>query len=302
MNVPEESSLTLPLDQRYTSTQAQALFPLVSLQHLDPENAKRCQSILGHGRTYGLWETSEAIVPHMKRNYRRVDLRRRITAYLPDEMPSSPALVALLDEGVLWLTRLALLMRMGPAGVGHRAKLLPLDASSIAVKLYQQLAALVAHGVSRRLECAGKTRIGFAAALTADELQKWWREKYFRCELMRLVQLRDLHLWSDAPVAREFKGKTTPVRGKRRQQPVEKKSNPFPAIPDDYLAVMGPRVLWLIKDLGPNMIHLLDTLPTLLRPGKTGSDSVSLRVSRYFETNLWRDRNGQVIERPALRT
>ena len=292
--------MTSSLSQGHTSAEAKALFPLESLQHLEPESAQRCQSILGHGGTYGFWETSEAIVPHMKPVFRCIDMRRRISAFLPAEMPSSPARDALLDEGVLWLTRLTLLMRMGPAGVGGRAKLKSLDASSIAGGLYKRLPELVARGLTRRLECPGKTGTGFAAALTADELREWRNDRYFRPELMRLTQLHDLHLWPDAPAVREFKGKTTAVRGAPRPPKPERKAVPFPAIPDDYLAAMGPRVLWLIKDLGPNLIHLLDTLPAMMKPGKTRAYSIALRISHYFKAHLWRDRNGQVIEKPPF--
>lgn len=300
MNASEISPSTSSLDQADPSTQALALFPLESLQHLDPESALRCQSILGHGETYGIWETPETVIPHMTSCNRRIDLRRRIAAAFPDKRPNSPALDALLDEGVLWLTRLALLMRMGPAGVGFRAKLKPLSPSSIALMLHAQLSTLVALGVTRRLESKGKRSTGFAAALTADDLLKWWKDTYFRPELTRLTQLRDLHFWPDAPPSREFKGKTTAVRGERDPQQPEKKKVPFPAIPDDYLAAMGPRVFWLIKDLGPNLIHLLETLPTLLKPGKTSALSIKPRIVCYFSANVWRDRNGQVLAGPPF--
>lgn len=300
MTVPEKSSWTASPEKGRVSAQAQALFPLESLQHLDPDSAQRCQSILGHGGTYGIWETPEAIIAYMPSSYRCVDLRRRIAAFLPDEMRNSPALDALLDEGVLWLTRLALLMRMGPAGMGSRAKLKPLDASTIAGKLYTCLPKLVARGVTRRVECACDSFLGFAAALTADELRELWTGKETRAELMRLTQLQGLAIWPDAPAKREFKAKITAVRGARRQQQPQDKKVPFPAIPDDYLAAMGPRVLWLIKDLGPNLIHLLDTLPTMLKPSTTSTDSITLRIPRYFRANLWRDRNGRVIERPPF--
>lgn len=288
------------LNQGRASAAAKALFPLESLQHLDAESAQRCQSILGHGGTYGLWETPEVIVPHMQPVFRRIDLRRRISTFLPVEMPSSPALDALLEEGVLWLTRLTLLMRMGPAGVGNKAKMKSLDASSISGSLYKTLPRLVARGLMQRLDCRGKTGTGFAAALTADELREWWNDRYFRPELMRLTQLHGLHLWPDAPAAREFKGKTTAVRGARRRPKSENNAVPFPAIPDDYLAAMGPRVLWLIKDLGPNLIHLLETLPVMLAPGKTRAYSISLRITHYFKANIWRDRNGKEIEKPPF--
>lgn len=300
MNAQEKSRLTSSQHQEHTSAQARALFPLESLQHLDPESAERCQSILGHGGTYGVWETPEKIIAHMNKSYRRIDLRRRISAFLPDKLPRTSALDALLDEGVLWLTRLALLMRMGPAGVGLRAKMKPLDASTIAGLLYKHLPMLVARGVIRRLDGESKSSTGFAAALPANELRDWWANEYFRPELMRLTQLHGLHLWPDAPAAREFKGKTTAVRGARRQQQPERIKIPFPAIPDDYLAAMGPRVLWLVKDLGPNIVHLLDMLPILLKPGQTNYQTITARIEYYFKDNVWRDRHGNLIEKPPF--
>ena len=91
------------------------------------------------------------------------------------------------------------------------------------------------------------------------------------------------------------------MRGASTSRPSERKRIPFPAIPDDYLAVMGPRVLWLIKDLGPNLIHLLETLPTVLEPGNTASYTINRRIANYFRDNVWRDRNGQIIEKPPFR-
>jgi hypothetical protein len=300
MNVPENLPLHSLLDQDNTRGQTLALFPLEGLQHLDVESALRCQMMLGHGGTFGIWETPEAMIPHMRTNMRSIDLRRRISAYLPNETPTSPALDELLDEGVLWLTRLALLMRMGPAGVGNVKKRKPLDASSITGYLHKYLSKLVARGVARRLECTDNSNSGFASALTATDLRELMADEYLRAELLRLTQLHVLGLWSDAPAAREFKSKTTSVREPSTPRPPEHKRIPYAAIPDDYLAAMGPRVLWLIKDLGPNLIHLLNTLPTMLNSGFTASYTISRNITLYFQSSDWRDRNGQVIEKPPF--
>lgn len=301
MNEPEKLSLPTSLDQNHIRVQALALFPLESLQHLDVDSALRCQMMLGHGGTFGFWQTPESLVMHMNTHMRRVDLRKRIAAYLPKETQTSSALDVLLDEGVLWLTRLGLLMRMGPAGLGGGARLKPLDASTVADNLYLYDATLVALGATRRLEGRANSSTAFASALTADDLPTLWAKEDLRAELMRLTQLHSFGFWSDAPATREFKGKTTAVRGTRTPATPERKSIPHPPIPDDYMAAMGPRVLWLIKDLGPNLIHLLETLPTMLGSTKANSDNIGLRITRYFETNVWRDRNGQVIEKPPFR-
>lgn len=300
MNAPEKLPLPSCRGLSTTRGQALALFPLKSLQHLDDESALRCQMLLGHGGTFGIWETPELMAPHMSKHMRRVDLRRRVVAYLPKEMPTSSAVDMLVHEGVLWLTRLALLMRMGPAGLAGTAKLKPLDATTIARFIKNELAKLVALGVTRRMRNSAHSSIGFARALSAEDLCKFWTEVHMCNELKRLTQLHGLGLWSDAPAAREFKSKATAVRGTPTPRQSERKSIPHPAIPDDYLTAMGPRVLWLIKDLGPNLIHMLETMPTLLGSVNANNQSINRRISKYFKDHVWLDRNGQVIEKPPF--
>lgn len=300
MKASDKLPLPSSIEQHHSITRALTLFPLEELQHLNEDRALRCQMMLGHGGTYGIWVTPETMIPYLQVSYRRIDLRKRIAASLPKEMTTSSALDVCLDDGVLWLTRLCLLMRMGPAGVGRRAKLKPLDASSIVDVVYKSLSKLVALGVTRRLAGTSNTSSGFVSTFTEDDLSTLWADNKLRSELMRITQLESLGLWSDAPKVRTFKGKITEVRGTRSPSKPERKKNPFPAIPDDYLAAMGPRVLWLIKDLGPNLIHLLETLPAMLEPGKSTTRIIQRRITRYFETNVWRDSNGQVIEKPPF--
>ncbi|CAM8635751.1 DNA_BRE_C domain containing protein [Comamonadaceae bacterium] len=300
MNTPEKLPFPLSLDQTHSRGEVQALFPLESLQHLDVDSALRCQSMLGHGGTYGFWETPETMFEHMHEHMRSIDLRYRITAYLPKGTQASSALDVLLDEGVLWLTRLGLLLRLGPAGIGGTAKFKQLDATTISQNLYKYSANLVARGITRRLESADHSGTGFACAFTGKDVQEWSVKKVLRAELQRLKQLHGLGLWSDAPPSREFKGKTTTVSGTPAPRHPETKRTPFQPIPDDYMATMGPRVLWLIKDLGPNLTHLLESLPTMLGSVNANNQTISLRIARYFDINVWRDRNGQEIESPPF--
>lgn len=278
-----------------SSIDAAALFPLETLQFLNEEEALQCQQILGHGQTFGFWETSETFVPHMKKDRRRIDLRRLIISSLnKDELAfTDPEL--LLAEGVLWLTRLALLMRLGPAGLAGSAKRKALDASTIARLLLQQYSKLVALGIKRRLEKPNCSDTGFASAMSVEDLRTWWSDDVLRPNLKRLFQLHELGLWSDTPPLREFKGGTTPVRGTAVLNKPERIRNPHPAIPDDYLAAMGPRVIWLIKDLGPNLIHLLETLPAMHRYA-----DINNNIKDYFNDTDWYDRHGQIIKTPPF--
>lgn len=300
MNAPDKLPMPSSLDQDSSLGQALTLFPLERLQHLDVESALRCQMMLGHGGTFGIWETTETMVPHMRPSMRSIDLRRRIASYLPSDAPGSPVLDKLLDEGALWMTRLALLMRLGPAGVAGRWRFKRLDASTVANILYQYQAKLVALGASRRLDNRANSSMAFASALSAEDLGTLWAKDELRSELRRMTQLRALGFWSDAPAAREFKGQTTAVGGTPTPRPHERKRIPHPPIPDDYMAAMGPRVLWLTRDVGPNLIHLLETLPTMIGSAEAKHRKVTTCITHYFETTVWRDRNGRVIEKPPF--
>ncbi len=64
---------------------------------------------------------------------------------------------------------------------------------------------------------------------------------------------------------------------------------------------VGPRVLWLIKDLGPNLIHLLNHLVSVQGERKLKkTESFSGHINDYFEENVWRDRHGSEIKVPPF--
>lgn len=304
MNAPAPQ---LPLDtaqdfQIQTCDAVQALFPVECLQYLDAPSAARCQDILWHGADFGVWRTPESLAPHIGSSTARiVNIRRRLAAYLPENIPVSPELNALLDEGVLYLTRLALLLRIGPAGMRGAATGRPLDVTTIAHRLYLSLSQFVARGIVRRLAAGVGSGPGFVSVLTFDDLREFQADKQLRIELNRIKALHDRALWPDAPPAMPtFKGKTTVVRGHVEIRPQDKKPVPFPPIPDDYMAQMGPRVLWLIRDLGPNLVHLLHTLPGMLGKRNKSNLPIKTRIRRYFEQNVWRNRHGDVLAAPAF--
>lgn len=285
--------------------EALKLYPVESLHLLDANSARNCQAMLGHGDTLGVWETPEEMIPHFGSPMRRTDLRQRILRYLPDEAKALAALDILLNEAVLWLTRLGLLMRMGPAGVSHKLRNRSLDASTVAQTLYRFSNQIVARGILRRLSPLSQSKSGFALALTAEDLREFRAAPYLERELRRLTIFRDRNLWEDAPVSVKFEGKTTRPRGTAEQRMSEQTVTPYQPIPDDYLAVMGPRILWLIQDLGPNLLHLLETLFNQFANLDFGSKGPAYKcnhstrsLAAYFNENTWRDRYGSIIAKP----
>lgn len=281
------------------------LFPLESLQYLDRDSAVRCQAMLGHGDRFGRWETPPVLVGRrISPNIATLSLRERLVRYLPDSLTQSDSLDALIDEGVLWVTRYALLCRMGPAAT-HKNKGSSLDATSLASNLLQYVSRIVATGIARRMKGSPPEQTGFVGCLTADELCELKQVRHIGYELKRMMVFADRGLWSDAPLKPALHKNTDP-KGRLIQPPKEEKPIPYPPIPDDYLAEMGPRVLWVVQDLGPNLLHLLEAIPDLfsnINPTvniSSQSEPRSVRLRQYFEKNEWLDRNGLPITAPPF--
>lgn len=282
------------------------LFPVETLHQLDPNNAVRCQQMLGHGNSFGVWETPSELAPYAHNAFRAIDLRRRLINYLPEGIKSSPVLPILLDEAVLQVTRYSLLMRLGPASLtrgGEKAGT-PLKPLTIATVTYRDVSKIVARGIERRLKNPNTPHDGFISRLTADDLHEFRSSRYLRAQLDRMSMLQAQGLWNDAPTKIDFKGKTTSPQGEAQPRPSEQDRVPHPPIPDAYMAEIGPRVLWVVRDLGPNLLHLFESIPELskdLAPGADWAERFQPRLKRYFAQHTWRDRNGEIITAPPFR-
>ena len=280
--------------------QARDLFPVATLQDLDPENAARCQTLLGHGSTLGIWETPEWMTggraAFRVESRARIDLRERLRRNLGEPMEPSAALEILLSEGVLRITRYLLLLAMGPTHLKDSKS--SLDCTSI-LTVMNVVDELFSRGIRRRHEqddCAGG---GLLRQLTPDDLQAFCRSKKRHVELIRLRKLADLGLWNDAPTTVETKRITNP-KGKREELKPESKAVPYLPIPDDYLSVMGPRVFWIMEDLGPNILHLSETIPELFEGVGNYSAARQRGLAQYFSQHTWRDREGRPIAAPPF--
>jgi hypothetical protein len=119
MNAPDKTQSTIadPVEAgRLASLQ---LFKPEDIQTLGRNDLLAAQTLLGHGDKWGRWQTPENFASGLvKAHLRDINLADRLYDYLakqgatgvPDE---------LIEEGVITLTRLAVLMRLVPTTV-HR--------------------------------------------------------------------------------------------------------------------------------------------------------------------------------------
>lgn len=300
----QEASIQSQLTEDSQSQQPSSLhvpFALENLQRLSAEEMIHCQSLLLHGNTVGVWNTPKETFGHVPLWLRTVNIRARLKAHLPESLRADPALQTLLDEAVLYLTRYALLLRLGPVSAAKHSRNKPLKVTTLAHRLCTHLSVVIARGIERRFTGNRSAANGFASALSDDDLLEFSQKAYLADEIARLRRLVARGLWGDEPRQTNAIKTTTPVRGERPISTPELKRQPYQPLPDEYMEQIGPRVLWLIKDLGPNFIHFVNYLLSVQQERQL-KDTVALGryVSVYFELNVWKDRRGHEIISPPF--
>ena len=193
MTSPSERTLsspaTGPSEANLRRSEALGLFPLESLQYLDRDSAVRCQAMLGHGDRFGVWETPSTLIGRrIWPSHANINLRERLIRFLPNPVPTSDDLDELVDAGVLWLIRYALLCRMGPAANGKGSSI---DASSLVNDLISRVPKIVAMGIDRRLKQPASDKDGFVNCLTVDDLNELRKVRHIGFDLKRLTVFTD---------------------------------------------------------------------------------------------------------------
>lgn len=278
-------------------------FKVEVIQHLGRDDLLSAQSLLGHGELWGRWQTPKSLASgSLKRCVRVLDLDGLLRNYLAkDSPPSASSVDQLVEEGVLVLTRLALLMRLIPSGGTGHGKPRRLKSSSITTYLYRSWPRITARAIRRKAE--GSAAVGLFRCLTEADLQEFKAYEGTRIELDRLGTLVARGVWSDAPPLANVRQTTDPSQ-QPSSPPPQHKPESFLPLPDDWLAEIGPRVLWIIRDLGPNLLRLLEAMPQELKSinSALSQTTISRHVARRIQEHLrrlpWLDRTGQPLSPP----
>ncbi len=303
------------------------------IQHLPADSIVKVQAILLNGEKLGFWATPQHwLVASFKRraiNGAEIDLRRRIVDCLPEELrrrvtagePSlgdAQKLAQILDLAVLVLSRYLLLLRVGPVGM-KRGSLRPLDVSTVLRLAYANLPPLFAVAVRSRFEnVASESDASFIDPNVAEPLLLETLEfddmagmsdaarRAALGECRRMERLHAMGLWGDVPQLR-VQAKSKAMTGERQFNPAPLEIDSHLPLPDEYVAQMGSRSLWLINDLYPNLKKIGESIAHLWNEsGSSGMAPDSIRNLRYkgvqsiLKTYRWIDRNGEAFEAPPF--
>ena len=276
-------------------------FKVEDIQYLDRDPLLAAKILAGHGTEWGHWTTPESIFNGIERRNFNINLRKRLLDLLANDPFTTPVPEILIDEGVLTLTRIALLMKLVPSG-GRTVnrKGLRLKASTIAQKTNFILPEITARAIRRK--AAGPVGGGLFQYLTEADVIEFTNCKSKRIEIERLHTLISRDVWSDAPPQPDIRQTTNPATP-THSLTSDSKSEPYSPLPDEWLAQIGPRVLWVIEDLGPNLLLLLEDMREGLKTLDWSVTTTKKRnVSKYSRVHQaehpWLDRWGQPLTPP----
>lgn len=304
------------------------------IQRLDRVQLLDLQRILQHGDTFGVWVTPQKwLVTSVKKSngLSRSDMRQRIIDCLPENLRqiakiakntanADHSLALGIEQALLTLTRYLILLRMGPVGrftANHRS----LAVSTISQFAYTYGPQLLALGLAKRVHLATvAAAIGLSSSqeiapesdiltpLTMDDLAALTPNSRKCClaECDRMRRLQDMGLWWDTPSLKR-QSRSRAMKGKKSftEKPEEKDAHK--PLPDEYVAQMGERSLWLIQDLAPNLLNIAAEMADLwtatssmgLAPS-TVADKRNVGVRAILDRHEWRDHKGRAFKNPPF--
>ncbi|WP_460045089.1 hypothetical protein [Pseudomonas sp. S2_H01] len=288
--------------EQYNDASSSQDWELSDFQNFSRGSIIACQHVAGHGSVFGVWETPEEITgQQLKANLRRIVYRHRIISFVSAQALDDPRVGDVLDEAEIWISRYALLLRFGPSSMVRRNSSFSLDVTSIAGILTNIIPKIIGFAVCRKLADAGSSTSGnLLSYLTDVDIHFLKSTRATRGEMNRVDRLVALGLWSDSCHVLKL-GSITDPTGDPLPVSAEPQVCPFLPFSDSYLAEFGPRVLWTILDLGPNLIDLAKSLPSVIGGLKSPRGEFQRRIARYFSQTPWLDRDGEIIRSPPFK-
>jgi hypothetical protein len=307
MNVPDPISYVQDADDTEDAGRIGALnkFDIEVFQSLSKEDLILAQAIAGHGDVWGTWETPITICPStLPKACRTINLAKRIRHFLSKQpLPITPPEVVdvLLTEGVLLLTRLALLMRLAPTASTGKSKNQRLKPSSIASNLYNYYPIIIVRAIRRKL--VRPDTCGLLSCLTEDDVREFAKHQYLRTELDRLGTLAARDCWTDLPPPPDITQPTDPSGSALTPAP-EVVPEEYQPIHDRYLEEFGPRNLWVIREVGPRLLPLLEDLAIYLENLNWDSKVIyhlhrvilPQFIARHLQEHPWLDSMGRPLK------
>lgn len=295
-------------------------------QYMQPDELAQVQAALHHGSVYGFWQTPrvwltkrQAIDASMN-----IDLWRRLEDHvlgrLQDGERTHPDLAHWLNQAVLTMTRLLLLLRCAELPGRVRSSCLAPStviqyASSYLLKC---LSIALVNGLRSRDESIttsqGERRLfGLLTAqqtLEGDDGSYW--ESFVPSLQDRLRRWSEAGCWSDVFATQGASAIEDLKAGKSRNNHPDHEPEEYKPLPDDYAALLAKRSLWLMREIGPNLVRLAPEFASMYTmtarqvqasslARKSLATTRSKYASRMVRSFTWLDSTGKPLTRIPFR-
>ena len=278
----------IPSDVDSSRLRAAAQIQAHDIQSVDVNTVERLKALAGHGDQLHVWSTPQNWLVHSSRMdaIEAVNLRAAALSALTIEerstinvMPSAGNVITLtaeistaqlIDSIVLQAVRYLLLLRLGPSvnigSVASTASLKPTVIASLASGAIRRMLTIITR---KRFDLLSQGMLAvddrrFFALIQQSDLVQLPKTFAVSCaaELHRMDRLHGRGLWFDAPLPIRANSITVDPTLPPMIATPEPRPSPHLPLPDEYVAQLGQRSLWIIEHLGPFLLDVSETLLT----------------------------------------
>lgn len=246
-----------------------------SIQHLNQDHLLEIQSLLEQGDTFGHWTLPTKWLIGDNRSQlalRNLNIKDRLTSLIPTDLvgaalqplAASNSDLNLVEFGVLQITRLLIILRLtNVQPTGGRSKK-PLHPRTVRQIGKDRIIPMVARSIIELLrnpddiELSPRTEnlLCFYTGKFDSELSPGIKRS-IKKECIRLQTLHEHGLWGDVPNPAVVK------ISKAMRQPALYNNAPAVSLrhlplPDEYVAEMGSKCVWILRNIAPRITGLLN--------------------------------------------
>lgn len=267
------------------------------IKNLSGDDLARAQFLFGHGNQLGRWETN--LRKLRRKHLREIHIKSRLVTRLQEheEISLSPEAQAI-REAAVEVTRLAILVRTQQAGgvearIGQR-----LNEATLANNISYTWVAFYARAIRRRME--KNSHKGFLCHLIESDIDELQRKSNERREIKRVYSLSSRGLWLDTPPRQTLRRTSDPSKPVAKNEP-SIQGDGYKPLPDDWLVEATPRITWLVNELGPNLIELLDELGRSIseidfsRSATKAKNDAERQIKKALSVKPWKSKDGALL-------
>ncbi|WP_129587737.1 hypothetical protein [Herbaspirillum robiniae] len=287
---PKSEAAKIESDILENTRSVSSRYAAESIQHRSIQELVEIQSLLLQGSIPGQWTTPDRWLigdANSRKRMSSLDIKKRILYFLSaDNRRIAGRLVntafeskSLIEIGVLQATRSLILMRQTNINLSGVTTKKPLNPRTVMSHARAGILPMIAQAITEFIEINGKE----FDSIASESLLQYFNGRLglrYKKSIMKSVDiaLKRLYawnkrgLWSDVPILKKIDLPTAITSPPLANEP-SPQTDPHLPLPDEYVAEMAFKCIWLQENLAPIFLPLLDKVIDTWRisPGTSGS-------------------------------